>query len=628
VLTAVLVVWGLAAGPQVRPPSPPPPTFQGPARDPARRPPPETRGTGIIRGRVVAADTGLPIRRATVVISMTMPPRTSATAAGSAAAPQGTPVTATRVTSILNGAQVSTTFSSQGGINFRQKTATTDAQGAFEFRDLPPGTYRLTGNPGQYSATYLSTVFGARKPNGPGSIDLGTPVELAHGETFDKAMIGLLRGAVISGRVSDENGEPLARVQVYPILFAPGSPRGTRTGSNAQTDDLGQFRLFGLMPGDYVVAAEARSNSYVPPEAPPETEEERVGFMTTFYPGTADDASAQRVRTRSGAETPGIEIRMVSGRLFHVTGMVTDSHGGTGRANGSLLRRTTGSPAVNSTFGFSTDERGRFQMRNVPPGNYRLTVRQQPPPGARTPDGSTEQGEFSTLALSVVGDVDDILIVTSPGATITGTLVLEGTPESSSSSLQMRVSAASGDPEAMMGVPMPQAAAVRPDLTFTMKGFMGEFLLRASASGYYLKSVTLGAQDITDTPREFKNGDKVTLTLTSRAGEIQGTVTDETGKPTSDAGLLLFSDDKASWRMNSIRTRRSGPDSVGRYRMPGLLAGRYILVAVPRERLNALSASTDPSFFEALAKEGTTVVVGEDEQRQVDVRVTAGGGGH
>jgi hypothetical protein len=144
----------------------------------------------------------------------------------------------------------------------------------------------------------------------------------------------------------------------------------------AQTDDLGQFRLFGLPPGDYVVAAEARANTFVGPNQPPETEEDAVGFMTTFYPTAVDETAAQRVRARAGGETGGLEIRMATGRLFRISGLVTDSQGRPlGRGNGSIVKRGAGGAATN--YGFSIDEQGRFQMKNIAPGNYRLTVRQQ-----------------------------------------------------------------------------------------------------------------------------------------------------------------------------------------------------------------------------------------------------------
>jgi protocatechuate 3,4-dioxygenase beta subunit len=510
----------------------------------------------------------------------------------------------------------------------RPKSATTDSQGAFELRDLPAGRYRLMASPGQYSAGYLTISFGATKPNAPGSTDTGTPIEVADGQTFDKANIALPRGGVITGRVTDDNGEPLARVQVYTIVYLAGSSRGLRTGGNAQTDDLGQFRMFGLAPGEYVVAAEARGNTFVAPNAAPETEDDKIGFMTTFYPGTGDEAAAQRVRTKAGAETPGVEIRMVSGRLFHISGMVTDSQGhSTGRANGNLFKRSTS--GTTTSYGFGTDDQGRFQMRNIQPGDYRLVVRQQQPGPPRNPDGSpADPGEFATMMLTINTDLDDILVTTAPGATITGTVVFEnGPPQLPTGTLQMRVNATPGDVDGNLGMPLPQPALVSADLTFRMTGLAGEVLLRGGAPQNTLKSVLLaGGEEITDTPHAFKNGESVTIVLTNQASTVEGTVTDATGKPVTDAAVVMFSDDKNAWRSNSVRTRRTSADVNGHFRMQGVLPGRYYLIAMPRDRMNGITLGIDPSAFEALSKEATSVVVGQDEQRQIDIKLSSGGG--
>lgn len=622
-----------AAGGQVQPPPPPrpaaPPAAGQAPRDPGRRPPPEPVGTGVIRGMVVTADTGTPVRRANVnLMPMPTPSLQGAGAVGGVAGgvAGGGRGTMTVQTTMVNGVPTQINVSSSMMLA-RPRTVTTDAQGAFAFRGLPAGSYRISASPGQYTAQYLSMNFGAKKPNGPMSGDLGQIIQLADGQAFEKATIALPRGSVITGRVTDENGDPLARVQVYTILYTPANPRGMRTGAGDSTDDLGQFRVYGLTPGDYAVVAEARATTFVQPNAPPETEEDKVGFMTSFYPGTADEASAQRVPVRAGGETPGIEIRVVSGRLFRVSGMVTDSKGGVARVNGQLSKRATG--GSQSSFGFSSDEQGRFQMKNIPPGNYRLTVRQNQT-GPRNPDGSpTDPGEFANVPMIVNGDLENLLVVTNAGATITGQVVFEHGPpqqQGSQPSPAIRVSATPGDPMASMGLQSPQPAVVTPELTFTMKGLMGELLLRSSAPMQFLKSVTVNGADITDTPREFKSGDRVTITLSSRASSVEGNVTDAAGKPVAEGGIFLFSDDKASWRSNSIKTRRANVDPTGRYRLTGLLPGRYFIVAVPRERLNF--GMMDVSIFEEMSKEATTLVVGDDEQRQVDLSLVAGTGGN
>ena len=471
-------------------------------------------------------------------------------------------------------------------------------------------------------------TFGAKKPRAHVERH-GADHPARQRTVLREGAIALPRGSVVTGRVTDDNGEPLARVQVYTLFYPPGSPRGVRSGGNDSTDDLGQFRVYGLTPGDYTVVAEARPNTFVQPNAAPETEEDRIGFMTSYYPGTPDEQSAQRVRVPAGGETPGIEIRVVSGRLFRLSGIVTDSKGSPGRVNGTLWKRT--SSGNQSNYGFSTDEQGKFQMKNIPPGTYRLMIRQNQA-GPRNPDGSpVDPGEFANVPLTINGDLEDLMILTTPGATITGHIVYEhGPPQqqaNQTSAPVIRINAQAGDPMDNMGMQMPQPAVVGQDLTFTMKGLMGEMLLRSNAPMQYLKSVTVNGTDVTDTPREFKSGDKVTITMSSRASTVEGNVTDAAGTAVTDAGLLLFADDKASWRSNSIRTRRASVDPTGHFKMSGLLPGRYFIIAVPRERLNVMGMM-DAAMFEDLSKEATTLVVGDDEQRQVDLKVVANPGGN
>jgi hypothetical protein len=595
-------------------PPPVPPSAPQPPRDVVRRMESGATGTGVIRGRVVAADTGNPIRRASVNLS---PMNASMPPGGGRGVSGGMPV---MVSGIVSGRSPQTSASASMA---RPRQATTDSQGGFEFTGLPAGSYRIFASASQYSPQYLGMAYGGKKPNGPGSSDLGQPVQLTDGQTFDKAVITLSRGGVITGRVTDETGDPVTRVQVYTIFFAPGSTRGMRMGSGSQTDDLGQFRIYGLQPGEHAVVAEASRFNFVSPNAPPETEEDKIGFVTTYYPGTPDEGAAQRVRTRVGTETTGIEIRLLQDRLYRISGSVVDSQGQPlPHVNGQVMRRTTGTSGM-SSFGFNTDEKGQFQMRNVPSGNYRLIVRQTRPytPG---PGPQTDLGEMANMPLTIAGaDVDNVLVMTTPGVTITGHVVFEQGPPQGGG--QVRVMAMVGNPDDMSGVQSPQPALVKPDLTFTMKGLMGDLMLRASAPNQYLKSVTVGGDDITDSPREFKASDRVTITLTSRASTLEGNVVDGSGAPSTDAGIMLFSDDKASWRFNSSRMRRSTSDPNGHFRILGLMPGRYLIVAVPRDRLS-MPMTGDTAMFEELSKVATSITVGEDEERRIDLKLVAGNG--
>jgi hypothetical protein len=500
----------------------------------------------------------------------------------------------------------------------RPRQATTDAQGAFEFTGVAAGSYRIQAYPNQFSPQYLGMAYGATRPNGPGSFDSGQPVLLAEGQSFDKAIIALPRGGVITGRVTDENAEPLARVQVYSLYFPSGSARGMRGGSGSQTDDLGQFRIYGLAPGEHAVAAEANRFNFVPPNAPPETEEDKIGFVTTYYPGTPDEGSAQRVRVRVGTETPGVEIRLAQSRLYRIAGSVVDSQGRPlPHVSGQVMRRTPGISG-GSSFGFSTDDQGQFQMRNVPSGNYRLTIRQTRP---YTPGPQTDPGEMASLPLTIAGaDLDNVLVTTSPGVTIAGQVVFEQGPPATPGII--RILAIPGDSDGS-GLQSPQPVQVKPDMTFTIKGLLGEFMVRTSVQDHYLKSVTVGSEDITDSPREFKATDRVTVTLTSRVSTLEGNVVDASGTASTDAAILLFSEDKAFWRFNSTRTKRAAVDPTGHFRITGLMPGRYVIVAVARDRISLPSSAADLAFFEELAKEATPLVLGEDEHRKVDLKVAA-----
>ena len=545
-------------------------------RDPATRS--ERTGSGAIRGRVVAGDTGAPMRRAIVNL-----------------------------------------ISAQPNQRVSSRNVSTDAEGRFEFASLPPGSYRLRANPGPYRSQYLASAYGGRRPS-----DMGRTIDLASGQQFEQADIAMIRGGVIPGRVTDDFGEPVTRAMIFASRIMPGSSSTTlrRTGASAQTDDQGRFRLFGLEPGDYVVAAETRGFGG------PQVEGESEGFATTYYPSATNEREAGRVRVSGTGDAGEVEIQLVRTRTFRITGTVMNSKGQVVPNPNVMLMR----PMVGGGFGSGGVNRGtdgKFMIRDVVPGEYRLLVRpmQMGPP---QPDQSGAKGarpEYATMPLSVASDIDDLVIITQPGVSIVGRVVFaEGTPATLPS---MRVQTQPGDPNMPMMGPSP-SATTGPDGQFTLSDLFGPLLLRGFLAGgpsatmptYTLKAVMLGGTDITDTPVEFKpeHSRHVEIVLTSRASTLEGTVTDDNGAPADDVMVVLIPEDKTSWRVGSPRLRIATLQKEGRFSAQRVLAGRYHVIAVPREGFY-LSPDTDPAVFEQMVKDATTVTLNEDEKRTVDLRV-------
>ena len=267
---ATLLLLGVVMSAQVTTIQVSPPQSTQP-RDPAVKP---VVGTGTISGKVVAADSGAPMRRAQVSISGMQRPQ----------------------------------------ITF------TDNEGRYAFKALPAGTYTVTVMPGNHRGGYLSAGYGAAYINVPGSpMSRPKSIELADGQQIDGVNVSLMRAGAIVGTVTDPTGEPASRVQVGALLVRRGA-EPAMVGSFT-TDDLGQFRVFGLAPGDYVLVAESRGGG-----GPFDVQGEATGFSPTYAPGTPSLAEAMRVRVPRGGQASA-DIRLIETRVYTIRGSVVSSTG-------------------------------------------------------------------------------------------------------------------------------------------------------------------------------------------------------------------------------------------------------------------------------------------------------------
>jgi protocatechuate 3,4-dioxygenase beta subunit len=572
-IVACVVILGASLAASAQPARQPQPGARGnqvPPRD-ARNAQPAPRGTGVLRGVVAAADTGTALRRAQVRVS---------------------------------------------GAGIPARVATTDAQGRWELRDLPAGRYTINAS----KAGFVSLQYGQRRP-----LESGTPLDLAEGQVVDKIAIMLPRGSVISGRLSDEFGEPVANATVTAMRF--GYAAGARrllpgVGQNARdtTDDQGYFRLFGLSPGEYVVSAMLRAvvmaemDALDPSGATP-------GYAPTYYPGTPNANEAQRITVGVGQEQNGVAFSLIATRLVRVTGAVLNSQG-VALTSGVVM---LGPPAGQFGGGMMPmssgriDGSGQFRIMNVAPGRYVAEVRTVRERGQA--EAPTEYGRLDV----VVGgeDLDGVVIMTVPGARVLGQVTTDTNVAPPFRAQQLQVAARGADPT-QASPPAGGNARVNEDWSFELSNLFGARLFRVSApQGWVLKEVTLNGQDVTDTPVELPPGQTVSglqVVLTEKQTQLSGRVVDSRGSPVTDATVVVFPSDDARWLYQSRFVRAARVDQQGNFQLRGLPPyDRYLVVAV--QAIEDGQAG-DPAFLESIRAQGVALRLGEGEVKAIDVKVS------
>jgi hypothetical protein len=542
-----------------------------PARTPARPlKPGETppKGTAIIRGYVLAAGSGAPIRRAQV--------RAMAMNVGG------------------------------GGVT------STDAEGRYEIKNLPAGRYTISAS----KSGFVMSQFGQRRPGDP-----GTPLEILDSLVADKVNFTLARGAVIAGQILDDDGEPMAGVQVAAMRygFMAGSRRLVGAGSeggNDRTDDQGGFRLYGLPPGDYYVSATYRGGMMMGPEV---NNTQADGYAPTYFPGTPNVAEAQRVSAKAGQQISGVNFSLLVARLARVSGRAVNSRGQpASRAMVLLMPADPAGGMVMMGGNNMAGPDGTFQIPNVAPGRYVLNIR---PMGMPNP-----ADEFAALPLTVGNDdIDNVMVSTSVGGSARGVVLTDTGEPPSFRPEQVQVMAASLEPM-MMAAGNSGPSRVNEDFTFELTSLFDRRMIRASvmgAAGWYLKEVRLDGEDITDDGAEFEAGrarEGLQVVFTQKTTDLSGLVTDAGGKPVLDASVIVFPANPDRWKFQSRYLRTARPDTQGRYNIRSLPPGEdYLVIAV--QNLES-GQGGDPEFLGRAKEEAKPFTLNEGETKAIDVKLS------
>ncbi len=560
---------------------------------PTPPPPPPPTGTATISGSVVAADTGAPVRRARVMLfSLSLPAPAPPSAAGSSGQVTAAVTQVVAVTSVQSGGTAAA--SSRPMPTRIQREAESDHAGRFEFRELPAGSYSIS----------LQSPAGFVSPRS------GDVIQVDEGQATT-VTLRLDRAGVIAGRVLDEDGEPVVRAQVGALRWeSMGGFRRMVPAQGASTDDLGEFRLFGLRAGDYYVSA---SPSY---RSPSVDEGTRTGLVATYFPGVPSMAGATPVTVRPGRDTAGIEFRLLTAPIASISGSIVLAGGqplpATLRPSVTLASQVDGQ-RVSSPSTIRPD--GTFAVADIGPGDYYLIATAFPAGPFAGGPAQTRPGAFTQV--TVDGNDLTVNLELNDGATVSGRVRIEESASAPSDPLaaatgglvrpaggvqraQVYASQDPTGPLGLIGSSGTRPSAVAEDGSFTLSGLRGRLRLNASGPGV-LKEILLNGRDITGESLELSGTERLDgleIVLTREIGVLQGRVVNHAGEPVP-AMVVVFPDDEArlfpgSPFMRLIRTAGPSPGptrpdapaprvsplppgsfSVG----PGLVPGRYRVVA-------------------------------------------------
>jgi hypothetical protein len=523
-------------------------------------------------------------------------------------------------------------------------SSVTDDEGRFTIRGVPDGRYALVAE----KSAHLTTQYGAKRPG-----RAGVPIVIAKGQAIDDVRLALPKGAVITGRLSLDRGSPARNIQVLAIP-ASQIDAGGRFDTRARrffSDDQGVYRIWGLPPGDYIVAAlppeqgfgeferrtaaqyeEAiralRSRSSAPAAAggPAPARASRLGYAPTYHPGTPIASDAASIRVNAGDVRDGIDIPVLMFGMSEISGTILDVSGMPTQAV-RLTVTATGPPLPLSAAPLRLtppDAQGRFTLTGVPPGLYTLTARG----GGVTVDGrgtttvrTAEQTDWAIARVQVIGDdIDGVLLSLQRGLTFSGRVDVVGADAPELKGVRVVIVAPGADPYAARG------AEVNADGSFSVTGLHPEtyevmVLLPSALSGRLaVRAVTADGVELRDRPLTFDRGSlgNVAITLTDQRTAVTGTFSSASGLPASDYFVVIFPADRALWHPHSPRVRVVRPAADGSFLARDLPAGAYRLAALHDVEEDEWRQA---SFLETLVETSLPIVVTEGTTTRQNVRI-------
>ncbi len=480
-------------------------------------------------------------------------------------------------------------------------SAVTDLGGHFEIKGIDPGRYRLH----VIRNGYVTQEYGQRTPNDPGKV-----LALGPGQDMKDLLFRLLPSAVIAGRIQNENGDPLPWVRMSALRAT--YQRGKRTLSSevtVVTNDLGEYRVFGLRPGRYFLSATYKPGQRLEPNEENEDAEDagKFGYVPTYFPGTPDPARATALTVKTGDEIASMDISLEPTTVYNIRGRVNYTASRRNAANIilALESRSTG-------LGWSVPARqsivdkpdGTFEIAGVLPGSYTLTAQV-------FEEGRRFQARLSIDITNL--DTENVQLTPLSGMDVRGQVVWDPKPSGDQNSV--RIFARSAD-TSFAYVAQNRIASNGAFLLHELP----EGLYRITTSGQspdcYLKSIRYAGMEVSDDEFNVIRGTQATLevTISTRGAQVQGTVKDGDGLPAPGVWVVLVPEE--AHRNQFHRFKQTVTDQYGRYSIRGIAPGDYKIFSWEQVEPDAWE---DPDFLKPFESKGQSLSLQEGDGKSLEL---------
>lgn len=456
-------------------------------------------------------------------------------------------------------------------------TALSGADGSFHIEGIVPGRYRLF-----VERTGLLEVTKHHAQSD------GRVLTLTAGQEIKDLQIRLQAAAVVRGRVTDEDGEPLPNAQVAVLhqTFASGRSHWEQSGAE-RTNDLGEYRVANLPAGNYYVSVTpppdfksliegASAASSEPNSASANEKPASASYQTTYFPGTAERSQAAPIQLRAGDEFP-INFSLTPSPSLSIRGSVVNLPA---RSSAAIMVQSHDFNLVLN--GAEMHKDGTFIIRDVAPGTYTILA-------------TVENSAIPMMArqsLQVSGNnVDDLRLAPQPGGWIHGRLRVEsksGSARLEDGQIFLALHPIDGDEETLTmflgGAGFNSLIHVAENGFFEWKGVPpGTYYVElagnpGSNKDWFLKSVDAGGHNTSDSEINVNGGAVVVdLVASANGAVVDGIVADDKGQPVANAVIVAVPDARLRSRVD--RYRKTVSDQSGHFTLHGVPPGNYTVLA-------------------------------------------------